>query len=50
MVAYFNGVNWKVIDDPGFGKFLSVAYKGDIAVAVGEKNSNAIIAMLIRNK
>lgn len=50
LVAHFNGVNWRVIDDPGFGKFLSVAYKGDIAVAVGEKNSNAVIAILIRNK
>ena len=49
LVAHFNGVNWRVIDDPGFGKFLSLAYKGNIAVAVGEKNSNAIITILTKN-
>ncbi len=49
LLAHFNGISWWIHPDFFNGTFYSMNVKGKIAIAVGEKNHNAIITKLIRN-
>jgi hypothetical protein len=51
-VLHFNGVSWKSYIDETYinGNYYKISVKGDVAIAVGLDNPNAVIAVGIRNK
>jgi hypothetical protein len=49
LVAHYNGLNWKVYPDVYNGLYLTIDYKNNLMVAVGERNSQAVILRMRKN-
>jgi hypothetical protein len=48
LIAHYNGINWHIYSEADAGLFYSMDYKENIAAAVGEENSKAIILIMKR--